>query len=92
MSDYPMGHLMQEHLRDSSYSPFISLTTDYRVAQYFAGSSGQVYEIRLPKGKAFPNVYNSLKLPGTDIEENEWLVPLHIPSENVNNPLCQCEE
>ncbi|WP_428240556.1 hypothetical protein [Gynuella sp.] len=89
LEDNPKEYLMQQHAMDSSSSPYISLTTDIRVAEHF--SSGQVYVITLPIGMAFPNPYNTVTLPGTIISESEWLVPLHIPSKYVNNSGCTCE-
>ena len=82
----PLDYLMQKHSIDSDDSMFISITTNPKVAQHF----GEVYRLTLPEGMAFPNPHNRSTLPNTNISEDEWLVPFHIPSQHVNNPNCKC--
>ena len=91
LEETPASLLMSNHAGGEEESPYISLTTDIRVAKHFANSTGEVYKIYLPKGMAFHNPYNTINLPNTNILESEWLVPLHIPSKYVNNPNCDCE-
>ena len=62
-------------------SPFISATTDRRVAEFFAGPNGVVNEFRIPRSRATPNPFNNKLVPGPDgrlIPESEFLVPNYI--------------
>ncbi len=78
--------LYSAHADSSQNSPFISITTNKAIAEIFAGDFGEVYKITLPHGVAIPNPYSG-KIDG--VPENEYLVPIHIPSQYVNNP-CSC--
>jgi hypothetical protein len=85
-----LDDLLQSHALDSSNppSPFISLTTDPAVAEYFAGPDGVVNEFQIPVGRAIPNPYNNFVVPagpgGALVPESEFLVPNYIrPSEFV---------
>lgn len=53
---------------------------------------GSVYKITLPFGMAIHNPNNDSEVPfgSKMIPEQEWLVPLHIPSQYVNNIDCGC--
>ncbi|EDM26743.1 hypothetical protein LNTAR_18890 [Lentisphaera araneosa HTCC2155] len=85
-----INELFRLHAIDSTHplSPFISLTTDKRVAQFFAGKKGVVNTFRIHKNRAKFNPYNKLHVPGGPkgqlIHEAEWLVPNQVlPSEFV---------
>jgi hypothetical protein len=86
--------LMKQHARDSVTppSPYISVTSDPRVAEYFATNggttSGVVYTLKVKCGRGKQNKFNSLAVPagpsGKLISEAEWLIPGYIrPSEVV---------
>lgn len=82
--------MFQAHAVDSANpaSPFISLTADRRVAEFFAGPNGVVNEFRIPLNRATFNQFNDLHVPagpsGGMIPEAEFLVPNYIrPSEFV---------
>jgi hypothetical protein len=86
-----LDDLFLAHAADSSRppSPFISVTTDRRVAEFFAGQNGVVNEFRIPFSRATPNGFNNMVVPagpgGSLIRESELLVPHYIrPSEFVN--------
>jgi hypothetical protein len=86
-----LDELLQSHALDSSNppSPFISLTTDPAVAEYFAGPSGVVNEFQIPVTRAIQNPYNNFHVPagpdGALVPESEFLVPNYIrPSEFVS--------
>jgi hypothetical protein len=69
-------------------SPFISTTSDKKVAEFFAGKDGVVNEFRIPKNRATFNKHNDFVVPagakGELISESEYLVPLYIkPSEFI---------
>jgi len=69
-------------------SPFISTTSDRRVAEFFAGENGVVNEFKISLDRAMINKHNEFSVPsGTNgdlIPESEFLVPLYIkPSEFV---------
>ncbi|MCU4504053.1 hypothetical protein KTI78_12845 [Acinetobacter sp. WU_MDCI_Abxe161] len=66
------------------------MTTDPRVAEYFATNegerSGTVYELKVEFGRAIKNKFNKkmLFIGGKWVSEEEWLVPRYIkPSEVV---------
>jgi RHS repeat-associated protein len=78
-----IDELMALHAKNSSdpASPFVSVTTDPRVAEHFAGDGGYIYELDIPADRVTRNPYNDYVIPG-GIPENEWLVPNYIrPSE-----------
>ena len=86
--------VMKKHARDSVTppSPYISVTSDPRVAEYFATNGGTtpgiVYTLKVKCGRAKQNKFNNLFVPaGTNgklISEAEWLIPGYIrPSEVV---------
>jgi len=86
--------IMKQHARDSVTppSPYISVTSDPRVAEYFATNggttSGVVYTLKVKCGRATQNKFNHLAVPagpnGKLIDEAEWLIPGYIrPSEVV---------
>ena len=88
-----LDDLFRGHAADSSNpaSPFISTTTDRRVAEFFAGPNGVVNEFRIPLNRATPNNFNNLHVPagpgGRLIPESEFLVPNYIrPSEFIRRP------
>jgi hypothetical protein len=85
-----LDDLLKAHANDSSNpaSPFISVTTDRRVAEHFAGPDGIVNEFRIPRNRIIQNIHNDMFVPagsgGSLISESEWLVPNYIrPSEFV---------
>ena len=85
-----LDELFQAHALDSSNpaSPFISTTSDRRVAEFFAGPDGVVNEFQIPTSRATPNPHNNMVVPagpnGQLIPESEFLVPNYIrPSEFV---------
>jgi hypothetical protein len=85
-----LDELLTAHALDSGNpaSSFISVTTDRRVAQFFAGNKGIVNEFRIPRFRIVENIHNNMVVPagpsGTLISESEWLVPNYIrPSEFV---------
>ncbi|QEG16147.1 polymorphic toxin-type HINT domain-containing protein [Gimesia maris] len=86
-----LDDLFRAHAADSRSpaSPFISVTTDRRVAEFFAGPDGVINEFRIPISRAKPNRFNNLHVPagpdGSLIPELEFLVPNYIrPSEFVS--------
>jgi hypothetical protein len=88
-----LDDLFKAHAIDSRSPPssFISLTSDRRVAEYFAGPNGVVNEFKIPLTRAAPNPFNKLTVPagsgGSRISEAEYLVPNYIrPSEFVTWP------
>lgn len=87
--------LASSHASGSIGSPYISITTNPLTAQLYAGSNGQVYLIALPPGMAVQNTYNQNAVwdssTNSAISDDEWLVPIHIPSQYVNNSSCTCE-
>lgn len=58
-----LDDLFSAHAIDSKSpaSPFISLTTDRRVAEYFTGPNGVVNEFRVPLTRAAPNPFNNVQ-------------------------------
>mgnify|MGYP001547768031 FL=1 len=84
-----------EHMQDSGNSPFISITTNYMTAEAYASqSNGQVYTISLPSGVAIHNIMNaaSIRHPnGLQYPDDEWLVPIHIPSQFIDSGGCGCD-
>ncbi len=88
-----LDDLFRAHAADSASpaSPFISTTTDRRVAEFFAGPNGVVNEFRIPRSRATPNPFNDFQVPagpgGSLIPEAEFLVPNYIrPSEFLRWP------
>ena len=83
---------MMAHAIDSSKppSPFISTTTDRRVAEFFAGKDGVVNEFEIPSNRIIQNPYNHMHVPagkGDDlISESEWLVPNYIKRSEFVKP------
>jgi len=76
---------MRAHSRSSTNpysSPFLSVTTDPRVARYHAGSDGIVNKLRIPRNRVSPNNFYNISVPGgprgSMISESEWLVPNYI--------------
>ena len=63
-------------------SPFLSVTTDPRVARYHAGPEGIVNKLRIPRNRVSPNNFYNISVPGgprgSMISESEWLVPNYI--------------
>ena len=83
-----LDDLFKAHAKDSSkpMSPFISVTSDRRVAEHFAGRNGVVYELRIPVDRVTFNRFNDQWVTGNGkwISESEYLVPNQIlPSEFV---------
>jgi RHS repeat-associated protein len=74
-----VDQLMANHAKNSANpsSPYVSVTTDPRVAKFFAGDDGYVFELQIPKNRAIRNPHNNYVIPG-GIPENEWLVPNYI--------------
>jgi hypothetical protein len=74
-----MTDLMIAHAKDSRdpASPFISLTSDPRVAEYFAGEGGTIFTLRISNNRATFNIYNNFMIKG-GIPESEYLVPNYI--------------
>ena len=80
--------VMKQHAHDSVAppSPYISVTSDPRVAEYFATdggtSSGVVYTLKVKCGRARQNKFNNLAVPagpgGKLLSEAEWLIPAYI--------------
>jgi hypothetical protein len=66
--------LMRLHANSSRdpASPFISVTSDRQVAEFFADQNGSVYKLEIPPGRA---VQNPFGIP----DESEWLVEHFIP-------------
>ena len=83
-----LDDLFKAHSDSSAGSPFISLTSDRRVADFFAGPNGVVNEFKIPTNRATFNPHNNFSVPaglnGSLIPESEFLVPNYIrPSEFV---------
>ncbi len=84
-----LADLMIRHAVSSEKygSPFISTTSDIRVARAFAGETGTVYTLKIPKNRAIFNTYNKMELdiaPNISIPEMEYLIPNYIkPSEII---------
>jgi RHS repeat-associated protein len=90
-----MNDLMTKHALDSKKfaSPMISLTTDPRVAEYFATAggtrSGTVHTLKVPCDEVVENKLNNMVVPagpnGSLISEQEWLLkrPYIKPSEVI---------
>jgi hypothetical protein len=85
-----LDDLFRAHAADSSSpaSPFVSVSTDRRVAEFFAGADGVVTELRIPASRATPNIFNEHYVPAGDggslIPEMEFLIPNYIrPSEII---------
>jgi RHS repeat-associated protein len=86
--------VMKQHAFDSvtPASPYISVTTDPKVAEFFAtnggSTTGTVYTLKIKCGRAKQNKFNRMMVPagtgGKMTSEAEWLVPAYIkPSEVV---------
>lgn len=76
---------MQLHAYESRFpaSPFISVTSDPKIARYFAGPNGIVHTLRVPVSRAFFNKFNNYVIPGIG-HEAEFLIPNYIrPSEFI---------
>ncbi|NQZ07415.1 MAG: RHS repeat-associated core domain-containing protein, partial [Algicola sp.] len=80
--------LFTDHAQDSADSPYISITTSPRAALSYAGYSGRVYFLTLPAGMALYNPFNAAsvmnKTTKMTYDDEEWLVPIHIPSQFVH--------
>ena len=88
-----LDDLFSAHAADSwsPPSPFISLTSDRQVAEYFAGPNGVVNEFSVPLSRATSNPFNNFVVPagpgGSLIPEAEYLVPNYLrPSEFITRP------
>lgn len=74
--------MMKAHAEDSDEyaSPYISVTTSEKIAEYFATKGGKrdgfVYELKIPCDRVVKNIYNDkmVFLGGKYINEDEWLV------------------
>jgi len=94
-----MHTMLKNHAIDSKAfkSPLISLTTDIRVARYFATAGGTrtgvVYKLRIPCGDVVKNKHNNLGVPagpnGELISESEWALkrPYIRPNEIIRKIL-----
>ena len=88
-----MKSMMKDHAQDSYqfFSPFISLTSNPKVAEYFATNggtrSGYVYEFKIPCSRVIENIYNrkAVFIDGKYINENEWLVKNYIKKSEIIN-------
>jgi len=72
-----LSKIMADHARNSSSppSPFVSVTTDPRVAELWAElGGGRVYQIMTNRA-----ILNPSGIPG----ESEWLVPLEILASEI---------
>ncbi len=93
MNGKNQAKLMKDHAEHSldNVSPFVSVTTNTKVAEYFATNggerSGYVYTLKIPCDRVIKNSYNSkaVYVNGKYIDEDEWLVKNYIkPSEIVS--------
>lgn len=84
-----LDDLFLKHAHNSARppSPFVSVTSDIRVATHFAeqAENGAVYEVSIPSNLAKFNQYNDFYIEwrGLKLPENEWLVPNHIPKNSI---------
>jgi hypothetical protein len=80
--------LMAAHAADSRNpaSPFLSLTTDPRVAAFFA-NKGQIYQMMIGNDRGFANYLNNMLVPagrnGMLIPEAEWLVRMGVRPDEI---------
>lgn len=74
-----IDQLMIYHANDSTnpLSPFVGMSSDRRVADYFAGEDGYIYELLIPSSRVTRNPHNNVFIPG-GILENEWLARNYI--------------
>jgi RHS repeat-associated protein len=80
-----LDDLFQSHAFDSMdpASPFISTTSNPKIARHFAGPNGIVYKFEIPYERATFNRFNTYEIPSIG-PEAEYLVPNYIrPSEII---------